>query len=102
MDLARFVNAARAYAEDEPVRARPQLGRPAPTAAGFTVPCPGCHGGALATALCAPGETQYRKREGKSRGGVQRRTCGVCKGAVPGSIHRDHRPRELVPAQEGW
>jgi len=75
--------------------------RPAPLASDFTIPCPGCHGGALYSALCAPGETQYRKREGHSRGAAQRRFCGLCKGAVPGSLHRDHAPRE-VPAHEGW
>ena len=75
--------------------------RPAPLASDFTLPCPGCHGGALYSALCAPGETQYRKREGHSRGAAQRRFCGLCKGAVPGSLHRDHAPRE-VPAHEGW
>ena len=68
----------------------------------ITLPCPGCHGGALYSALCAPGETQYRKREGHSRGAAQRRFCGICKGAVPGSLHRDHAPREAVPAHEGW
>lgn len=97
MDLARFANAARAYAEDEPVRARPQLGRPAPTAADFTVPCPGCHG--VHTTLIAPGESRYKGAMSKV---PQRRYCGICKGAVPGLIHRDHRPRELVPASEGW
>jgi len=75
--------------------------RPAPLASHFTLPSPGCHGGALYSALCAPGETQYRKREGHSRGAAQRRFCGLCKGAVPGSLHRDHAPRE-VPAHEGW
>ena len=75
--------------------------RPAPLASDFTLPCPGCHGGALYSALCSPSETQYRKREGHSRGAAQRRFCGLCKGAVPGSLHRDHAPRE-VPAHEGW
>lgn len=101
--VARFANAARAYADEAPPpRPRPQLTRPAPTARDFTLPCPGCHGGALYSALCAPGETQYRKREGHSRGAAQRRFCGICKGAVPGSLHRDHAPREAVPAHEGW
>jgi hypothetical protein len=101
--VARFANAARAYADEAPPpRPRPQLTRPAPTVRDFTLPCPGCSGGARFEALCTPSETQYRKREGHSRGGAQRRYCGVCKGAVPGALHRDHAPREAVPAHEGW
>ena len=73
--------------------------RPAPLASDFTLPCPGCHGGALYSALCAPGESRYRVAMSKL---PQRRVCGLCKGAVPGSLHRDHAPREAVPAHEGW
>lgn len=35
--------------------------RPCPTASDFSIPCPGCSGGARAVAYCAPGPQPYRQ-----------------------------------------
>ena len=42
------------------------------------------------TAICAPGEAQYKG--GHGHGAPQRRECGVCHGL--GRIHREHTRRE--------